>query len=72
MLKNFTQVRNTICLTIPKIIGRFLDRLEDIAPGKTFGCTAVCNACNKTFVKYSNLMRHVKQYHPGKPFLSKY
>nr|CAI5828068.1 unnamed protein product [Callosobruchus analis] len=41
-----------------------LGNLEKIPAGMMINCVAVCNACNKTFVKYSNLLRHAKHYHP--------
>lgn len=41
------------------------DKLNEIAPKKTFKCIAVCNKCSKRFAKYSNLKRHVTKFHLG-------
>ncbi|VEN41391.1 unnamed protein product [Callosobruchus maculatus] len=41
------------------------NKLEELAPLKSLKCSAICNACNKAFVRYSDLTQHVKKYHKG-------
>lgn len=43
-----------------------LDKVEELAPRKIYKSVAMCNECNKSFVKYSNLKKHVIRFHKGK------
>ncbi|CAH1114710.1 unnamed protein product [Psylliodes chrysocephalus] len=68
---------NNTCITCKKTFSTYSnfrihvkrfhpDKLDEIAPTKSFHIAAVCNECGKTFSKYSNLTKHVKKFHPDK------
>ncbi|XP_045468446.1 zinc finger protein Xfin-like isoform X2 [Harmonia axyridis] len=48
------------------------DKLEELAPLKTFECAAICEMCAKTFVRNSALMQHIRKYHADKLDPKKY